>query len=543
MTLQKGASVNRIKNSLAGIALVVALSSSVFAYPIRPAITMDEMTDMADLVVKAKVISEQPSSDAALTPVTGFPVQATRFQVLSVIKGDAGGNTIVFRHYAEDQSMRDNYVPQHYEFRPGRSYIFFAIKSDTPGVFRQLRADATEVADEGALLAMDDKPTTKKSVKDACWSELIKLANSPDATDVTYAIPRLDQMSGGGWDGTKTFDRKDVAEAIRPLLDSKNASVMSAALKAAGSGNPYFSPGSMEFWLVTIGHGHLPGLAEWDPKFDNLSGRLLWSDLARIADSHTAPEVRASAIRAMGRSGAADLPAALDRWAHDGQPLVRQAAIVLLGDVPSDSARLRIIQGAHDASAEVRRGAAEAVGIGQITSLVPLLGNLLKDGNTPVRDAAAMSLLSFSLGDSGDLLRANIHDAEYRSVFVNALASSDASPYLADLKEIISKRLEPARFWGGEPPAADSWNILFKYAQRRSADEFRSGKFDSVFDGLESAEWYSSSEPRDLYALYLQHGLTDRARAFRTRCDKETPLDLEYFFKQADQSPDTYKRE
>jgi len=56
-------------------------------------------------------------------------------------------------------------------------------------------------------------------------------------------------------------------------------------------------------------------------------------------------------------------------------------------------------------------------------------------------------------------------------------------------------------------------------------------------------KWYSSSEPRDLYALYLQRGLTDRAKAFRDHCRSTFTYDIDYFFKMAEKSPATYQRQ
>jgi hypothetical protein len=92
-------------------------------------------------------------------------------------------------------------------------------------------------------------------------------------------------------------------------------------------------------------------------------------------------------------------------------------------------------------------------------------------------------------------------------------------------------------------PEGDSWNILFKYVQSRPPEQFKSGKLDPLLDALEQMKWYSSSEPRDLYALYVQQGLTDRAKTFRQRTKKDVTYDIDYYFKQVDASPQTYKRD
>lgn len=54
--------------------------------------------------------------------------------------------------------------------------------------------------------------------------------------------------------------------------------------------------------------------------------------------------------------------------------------------------------------------------------------------------------------------------------------------------------------------------------------------------------FFSSSEPRDLYALYLQRGLTGRARAFRRACKNALSYDIDYYFDMVDKNPQTYQR-
>lgn len=514
------------------------------AYPVGPALTLEKMTEAADVIVKATVISNELVEDAWFEAVPGFKAYATKLQVISSIKGDAGVQTIVLRHYATAPTPQgEMYTPKHYELAVGRSYILFANKTDAAGVYRQLSKSPTSKEDESVLLAADESPRTEKSVKPVYWSELTGLLGSADGGDVVYAIHQLDQMSGIGWDSTPTFERKAVAEAIRPLLVSKVAKVSEAAITCAGSRNPYTSADHAIFWLATVGHGHIPGLGLWDPKFDNVAGRVLWPELANIADSKAPAATRAMAIRALGRIGEEQLNATFERWAADPEELVRQAAVVLLADAGTESAHQHIVAAAADASATVRQAAAEAIGFGQIEPLLPQLGKLLKDNQPAVRGAAAMSLLSFSVTVSGDLLRANKDDKEYRGLFVNALATADPAPYVADLGEIISKDREPTNFWGGFRPGGDAWNILFKYVQSRSAAECASGRLDPAFAALESMEWHSSSEPRDLYALYLQRGLADRAQTFRAKCRKAVSYDIDYYFNMVDKSPGTYKRE
>jgi len=296
------------------------------------------------------------------------------------------------------------------------------------------------------------------------------------------------------------------------------------------------------YWLVTVGKGHLPGIGTRDARFDNLSGRLLWRELAKVVDGPGPAEVRAAAVRALGKSGVAELRPLLKRWCGDREALVRQAAVVLVADGgDQDSARL-IREAAADPAAEVRQGAAQAIGFGQDDSQVPALATLLSDTSPKVQQAAAMSLLSFDVAVSGEVLRQHLRDPEYHSLFVNALASHDPAPYVADLQEIIVQNKQPSRFWGGRIPAADSWDILFKFVQSRPAEELRSGRFDDALNALERLKGFGSSEPRDLYALYLQRGLADRAKTFRQECRRTLTYDIDYYFNMVDRSPNTYQR-
>jgi hypothetical protein len=71
----------------------------------------------------------------------------------------------------------------------------------------------------------------------------------------------------------------------------------------------------------------------------------------------------------------------------------------------------------------------------------------------------------------------------------------------------------------------------------------RSGKFDRYLDAMEKVGNYSSSEPCDIYAFYLQRGMTERASKFRQAAKKAIPYDMEYYFKQVDENPSLYTRQ
>jgi hypothetical protein len=130
--------------------------------------------------------------------------------------------------------------------------------------------------------------------------------------------------------------------------------------------------------------------------------------------------------------------------------------------------------------------------------------------------------------------------SDFRPLFVNALARRDPARYLAQLGEIIDKSPQPRDWWGGSLPAGDSWKLLFDYVESRPAAELTGGKLDASLGALEKLRWFGSSEPRDLYALYLRRGLTARAKTFRAAAKAAIAFDMEYYFDMVDRNPSTY---
>jgi hypothetical protein len=123
---------------------------------------------------------------------------------------------------------------------------------------------------------------------------------------------------------------------------------------------------------------------------------------------------------------------------------------------------------------------------------------------------------------------------------VNALARNAPQPYLTMLGEVIEQQLQPHDWWGGTIPAGDSWSILFGYVKSRPAVELTAGQLDSSLDALEKMHWFSSSEPRDLYALYLRRRLVARAARCREATRRAVTYNIDMYFDMADKSPETY---
>jgi hypothetical protein len=269
-------------------------------------------------------------------------------------------------------------------------------------------------------------------------------------------------------------------------------------------------------------------------------------ELLQVATDGTTPELRALAIRALGRRSHAYPAEIVAVWARDRNAEVRRAAVLASADVPGHEP---MMNASTDTSPELRRTSAWAVGFAQDPRLLPLLNKLLHDPAAEVRSAAAISLLSYPVDLSASVMKANL-ESDFQPRFVNALASKDPQPYLAMLAEVIDQQgTEP--YWkqppgwniGGTIPAADSWNILFDFVRSRPADELTSGKLDSSLNALERLHWFSSGEPTELYALYLSRGLGSRAKQFREITRKSASLgDMDVFFDRVDLNPATYVR-
>lgn len=193
-------------------------------------------------------------------------------------------------------------------------------------------------------------------------------------------------------------------------------------------------------------------------------------------------------------------------WHRDPNVEVRAAAVLASADRADREA---IASGSRDRSPEVRHAAALAEGFAQDPRLVPLLGALLGDQQANVRAAAALSLLSFAPSDAEPVLKANLAH-EFRPLFINALARADAQPYLPLLAENIKQGLAP------NMPTNCS------------------------LDALEGMQWYSSSGPRALYALYLSRDMHARAQRFREAARKSLPYNIDEFFDMADKDPESF---
>ena len=537
-----------MRNTVAFLACLTLSAATAHAYPVGMPVSLEDLTQQADLVFKGTVLSSSPVEDGSFKQHSGFVVRETQFKIISTIKGDHSGDTFLFRHYdTEDQGWGRMFQPQYYHFEPGRSYLVFAKKDEADGVFRQLWMSHTLKEDQGVLLCPNDEKVEEKTVKEAVWNELVTMLAARNMTDVAYAVRQLDEMSGGPYllNSLSDFDRKDVLAAVQGLMASPDPKIAHAAIRLVGSHNPYMSDERTIHWLATVGSGSFPGIGKMDTHIENIGGKLYWKQLVALVDGKAPADTRALAIRALGLVHEPLLREPIQRWLHDSEPAVRASASQLLADFPGPETRRLLTPLANDPAPQVRVSVAQTIAFSQQFEMADVLAQLLADKEYSVRRAAAMGLLAFSPENETihAIFQENLGNKEFSPLFLLPLARDNPSKYLDALADAVEKKAEPRDFWGGRIPAFAAWEILFKHLQTLPADEVRSGNLDRYLDAMEKVGNYSSSEPRDIYAFYIQRGMTDRARKFRQAAKKAVTYDLDYYFNMVDENPSLYKRE
>ena len=541
-----------MKHTRIGLIIVIcslALSKMAPGYLVGPALTLDQLAEDSDVIFKGKVIEGKTVQDEWFKHITGFAAHETLFKIISQVKGEVASSEVIFRHYDKkpDGFGIGSYSPQHYHFEQGKTYIVFADKTAT-GV-RQTKPDHGMKMDLGVLRCRDERPVTAKTLIEIYWEELIALRDSAVPDDVVYAIRQFDEMSESpgrsGYSDTKDFSRIEVLSAVRGLISRPEPEIAQAAIRLIGDGSPYLSDDLAPYWLGTIGV-ETPGLARLAPGIRNVGGALAWRELVTVANSNAAPETRVLAIRAMGLVKASQLHQKfMDAWLKSTEIPVRAAAVLLLADfaLPCDYTTGLFAEFAADPAPQVRKCAAYAIGFMQNPDIIPVLSKLIKDDDKAVRRAAMESLYSFRPGIPTVVaaLKQDLTNPESQPLSLLALARENPGAYLEELAHVVERKTNPTNSSGGQIPAFTAWKLLFKHLRAQPAADIRSGKWDRYLDALEKVGQYSSSEPRDIYAFYLQRGLPERAAKYRAEAKKAHTYEINYYFDMVDKNPSVYE--
>lgn len=520
--------------------MAIATGSIPASVHIQPHGRLEEMYAESDLVFKGRVVSTEGITNKAF-PYWGDP-HATRFEVVSVLNGPVQTKSVLFLHLTKGPNAWSGGAPPwHFKFSAGQSYIVFAASADksdwlySPSTntvartneFRQL------MKGEYVLRTLDDRPLPTRSVKEAGWLELNRLLTSAIPSNSVYAIQQLNAMSKAcgpynDWPHSGDFRRSEVARVVRPWLNSAHDSIAIAAIGC-----------------YRVGPECLPQIVTHA------------SALVEIATSAPSIARRVAAIKALSGTCFAAVSNALPFWLGDSAAALRAEAVRLLPDFPGEACEQALRNRATDDSSLVRAAVAEAIGDGQITSLLGTLtslfssplgptnplpplrledlqgGGRLSDGNVgDVHTSSGYALLKFDVDLVAGILRTNLNDVGFRPNFLCKLAEKDAGPWLGDLVELLEARrlriAKEAEVSGVEPRTNyqralmalsgtyyRAWNILHDHLTGLPFAAFANGGLDHCLDELEQAGDTGSREPLLLYELYRMKGLNKRAERYR----------------------------
>ncbi len=360
-----------------------------FAKPLQG---LDKMADEADSVFKGRVISTHAETNAAF-PGWGKPY-ATKFEVISVLKGSTPTNVITFLHITEEPNgWGGGAPPSHFLFEVGQSYIIFAAKADKPA--NMYSPSSNNIANshefrqpmlgEYAFRTLDSRALGNLSIKEAIWNELNRLLNSGIATNSLYAIQHLNTMSKScpdSWGHDDDFKREEVLKAVLPFTTNRDDQVAISAIGCFQVGGSYVNffgdaGGWPSLWMTIV-----RGCSGVQPEC--IAQVLPFSDaLAAVANSSPSSLRRVAAIAAFSCTQYSIVSNSLPRWLTDPAPEVRAQAVLLLPDFPGKFCERLLLERAADTSPVVRAAVADAIGNGKIETLLPALGTLFS--TSPVR--------------------------------------------------------------------------------------------------------------------------------------------------------------
>ena len=196
---------------------------------------LDKMSADADIIFKGQVLSTTRITNAAFQASDMF-VHATQLKIISVLKGGAPTNLIVFQHYNEWSPGGHGWdgagPPEPYKFENGQSYLIFAANMAKPGFYYSRPPGTTNHPNEFRQLTENKnsifhtlyaRSLTGLSISNALWLELNLLLKDKNRTNQLYAIQHLNLMSKSclaSWGHEDYFDRKAVLEAVSPFVNS-----------------------------------------------------------------------------------------------------------------------------------------------------------------------------------------------------------------------------------------------------------------------------------------------------------------------------------
>lgn len=484
----------------------------------------------ADIIVKAEVLATKPLDGLEEAESREQPFYATDLRIISVLKGRPSADRIVFQHRVQP---RDFYKqpPEYMEFAPGRCYLLLAKATPESNVYRQVTHGGPQYWHNSqsplAVLCADDRPVKEgASFQEAVWDALTALLKSPSTEDIRYAIDQLDPEYRMYQPPSETtfygFSRSQIIDTLRPLFLGDNPQAAQAAIIKIAQDSPYIMHGHGGAergirWqprvLVNEEEFHLMTL--WEPgQFPNSGGKACLEALCQAANQAAGAEVRATAIRALGYVFDAAILPQISAWAADPEPLVREAAAILLNDYPGETADTLLTKLIEDPDPGVRMRAAMAAAFSQRTGLMAAVAGLLNDDSPEVQRRAAQVLPCFPFSEIRETLEQHRDHPEFGPEFINFLAAENSEPYLDTLIEHLARRNELKARVTTYQVHAKSWEILLHYLQRQDDETLQSPEMAPYLAALENLEIQDMHLVGKLNRFYRERGFEDREKRF-----------------------------
>jgi hypothetical protein len=526
---------------------------------------LDKMSADADLVFKGQVVSSTRITNTAFQFSDMF-VHATKFKIISILKGTVSSDFVVFQHYNEwspgGHGGDGAGPPEPFKFENGQSYLIFAANMAKPGFYYSRPPATTNQPNEFRQLTenqnsifhtLDPRSLPSLSISNAIWLELNLLLNDKDRTNQIYAIQHLNGMSvscSGSWRNENDYTRESVLKAVLPFTTNGDERVAISAIGCFEVGGSYMefvgeSGGWPSLWM-TIERGcsgvQPECIAQVLPFADNL---------AAVANSSPSSLCRVAAIAAFSCTQFSIVSNSLPRWLTDPAPEVRAQAVLLLPDFPGEFCERLLQERAADTSPVVRAAVADAIGNGKIETLLPALGTLFSTspvrtnsdpwphkglqgddyfaevGADDIHTSAGYALLKFDVDQVGEILKTNISDKGFGLSFIRKLAPNGAEPYFPLLaKELKTHTADseqeaakngfhwPLSYWLSGNYGWE-WGTLFGYVSTQPREALANPKFTPMLDALQIADDPGDARTRSLYAFFLDKGLTERAIELR----------------------------
>jgi hypothetical protein len=553
-------------NSKYAVGFLSLLMSCVVARQVfsadAPTGRLEEMTATSDLVFKGRVISSSPVTNASF-PYWGNH-HATKFDMISVIKGNVETNVVVFHHITKGpDAWGGGTPPSHFIFEAGQSYIIFAANADKPDWLYSPSSNNVAKPDEFrqpmkgeyAMRTLNARPLENLTIKDAHWIELNQLLNDSNPTNQLYAIDLLDHMSLAGrrddeWPRSDDFKREVVLKTVLPLITNSHDQVSVSAIgcfEVGGSHIELFGGlgGGKDDWMPII-----RGCSDVKPECI-ASVAPYANALIAVANSASSSLRRVAAIAALSCTRFPSISNSLPHWLADSDADVRAQAVLLLPDFPGEYCDRALRERAADSSPTVRAAVADAIGNGKIEALLPTLGILFSNsptqtnsgpmphkglqgdgyfaeiGSDDIHTSAGYALLKFDLNQVGAILKANLSDEGFGLRFIRKLAQNGVEPYIP----LLAKELKTHTADSEKVAAANgfhwslsywltgndgwAWDTLFGYVSVQTREALADSQIAPMLDALQIADDPGDARTRSLYGFFLDKGMINRAKELR----------------------------